>query len=129
MNNTVILIGRLTHDPELRYTNSNKAVVNSTMAVNRISNDETDFINFQIWNKSAENISKYCHKGSLIAIRGELRTEKYEDKNGNKRINVFVLANSVTFLDSKKEEKKEENDVYSDYGEEVNIDDFENILD
>ena len=107
MNNTVILIGRLTSNIELRYTNSAKAVVNSTIAVKGMKKDETNFINFQCWGKVAENLKNYCSKGSLIGIRGELRVESFEGKDGNKKRNTYVLAENITFLDTKNKEIKE----------------------
>lgn len=107
MNNTVILIGRLTSNIELKYTGSGKAVVNSTIAVNRMRKDETDFINLQFWGKVAENLKNYCDKGSLVGIKGELRVDSFEDKDGNKKRNTYVLAENITFLDTKKKEVKE----------------------
>lgn len=115
MNNTVVLIGRLTAKPELRYTSSSKEVSNSNIAVKRGFGKETDFINFQVCGNIAKNFCEYCDKGSMIGIRGELRTEKYEDKDGNKRTNTYVLANSITFIETGK--KEEQVDVYEEFGE------------
>lgn len=139
--NHVILIGRVTAKPELRYTNSSKPVTNFNIAINRRQGEENhaDFIKIQAWNNTAENICIYLEKGSLIGIDGSLRTSKYEDKDGNKRIDTYVVANQVKFLEKKKEEKDEttriepskstviEEDPFADFGDTVCIDD--NFLD
>lgn len=83
--NKVILIGRLTKDPELRYTSNNIAVATFTIAVNReYANQngerEADFINIQVWKKQAENCNKYLTKGSKVAIDGRIQTRNYEDQ-------------------------------------------------
>ena len=101
MLNNVILIGRLTADPELRYAGEN-AVANFTLAVDRIGSDETDFIRIVVWRKQAENVSKYLAKGSLAAVEGRLQIRSYDDKEGVRRIAAEVVARSVQFLDSKK---------------------------
>lgn len=117
--NIVVLNGRLTRDAELRYTSSNKPVANGSLAVSRgFKNEEgeydTDFINFQVWGKQAENLHKYCKKGSMIAICGELRVDVYEDKEGKNRRNEYVFVNKVEFLDTKKGDKKETNQNNND---------------
>lgn len=106
MNNTVILVGRLVKDIELRFTQNNKAVTDFTLAVNR-DKDNTDFIRIQSWGKSAEALANYTKKGDMIGIRGALRHETYEDKDGNKRYSDYVLAQNIMFLNTKKEEPKE----------------------
>lgn len=106
MNNTVILVGRLVKDIELRFTQNNKAVTDFTLAVNR-DKDNTDFIRVQSWGKSAEAMANYTQKGDMIGVRGSLRHEIYEDKEGNKRKNDYVLAQNIMFLNTKKEEPKE----------------------
>lgn len=106
--NHVVLIGRLTRDPELRYVgDSKKAVAKFTLAVDRdfVGKDgqkQTDFINIEAWNKTAENCSNYLSKGSLIAIFGSIRIENYENQQGEKRYATKIIANSIRFLDSKK---------------------------
>ncbi len=107
MLNRICLIGRLTRDPELRYTSSGKAVANFTLAVDRgfkgqDGNKEVDFIDAVIWEKQAENVSQYLKKGSLCAVEGRLQIRSYEDQKGNKRKAAEVVASSVQFLDSKK---------------------------
>lgn len=128
MNNTQ-LIGRLTAKPELRYTESQKAVCSFTLAVPRTYNrDETDFINCVAWNKSAEVLEKYCDKGSRIAVVGRIQVRDYETENG-KRYTTEVIAENIEFLDTKKkedavvEETKGNRDVFEEFGNEVVIDD------
>ena len=84
--NKVILMGRLTKDPEIRYTQTSKAVANFTMAVSRrFKKDEADFINCVAWEKTAEFISKYFSKGGMIAVVGKIQTRTWEDNEGKKR--------------------------------------------
>ena len=103
--NKVFLIGRLTRDPELRYSADNNAVCRFSIAIDRDfsgSNGEraTDFINIVVFNKQAENVQKYISKGSQVAIDGRIQTGSYE-KDGVKRNTFDVVANRVQFLDSK----------------------------
>ena len=110
MLNQVILIGRLTNDPDLRYTSGNgKAVCNFGLAVNRPykSKQEADFINIEVWGKQAENTAQYVGKGSKVAVTGELNIDQYE-KDGQKRTATKVKANRVVFLDDKKKIEGEE---------------------
>lgn len=109
--NKVVLIGRLSKDIELRYTTNNKAVANTTIAVNRVGTDGTDFIDIVVWDKQAENLSKYQKKGNLIAVFGELRTEKYSDKNGQNRYKTYVICTMIDFLEHKKENNSQNNQV------------------
>lgn len=103
--NSVSLMGRLTADPELRTTANGVSVTAFSLAVDRHSKEkETDFIDIVAWRGTAEFICKYFTKGSLIAIQGSIQTRTYEDKNGNKRKAVEVLANSVYFCGGKKTE-------------------------
>ena len=104
--NKVFLIGRLTRDPELRYTGSNTAVATFSLAVNRnFSNQngerETDFINIVVWRKQAENVKNYLTQGSQVAIDGRIQTRSYDDNNGQKRYVTEVIADNVEFLGSK----------------------------
>ena len=104
MLNKVILIGRLTRDPELRYTpNTGTAVGSFTLAVNRIGGkqEETDFIDIVVWGKQAENCAQYLSKGSLAAVDGRLQIRSYETKEGQKRRVAEVVAFSVQFLSGK----------------------------
>ncbi len=104
--NKVFLIGRLTKDPELRYTGSNLPVATFSIAVNRnFSNAngerEADFINIVVWRKQAENVKNYIGQGSQVAIDGRIQTRTYDDKDGVKRYITEVVADNVQFLDTK----------------------------
>jgi single-strand DNA-binding protein len=104
--NKVFLIGRLTRDPELRYTGNNTPVATFTLAVDRgFSRDqterETDFLNIVVWNKAAENVKNYLTKGSQTAVEGRIQTRSYDDQNGQKRYVTEIVASNVEFLGSK----------------------------
>ena len=104
--NNVVLIGRITKDIELRKTESGKYNCSFTLAVTR-DKDNTDFINCQVWNMIAENMSKYCSKGDLIAVKGRIQSRSYDAQDGTKRYITEVIADKVTFLSMKpKEETK-----------------------
>ena len=104
MLNKVILMGRLTADPELKHTPSNVAVCSFSLAVNRSFNkDETDFFDIVAWRNTAEFVSKYFTKGQQMALSGRLQTRTWEDRNGSKRKTVEVVADEVFFADSKRE--------------------------
>ena len=110
--NKVFLIGHLVKDPELRYTSSNIPVASFTLAVNRnFTNQngekEVDFINIVAWKKQAENIHKYCSKGSKVAIEGRVQVRSYDDQNGQKRYVTEIVSENIEFLSTKKEETKE----------------------
>lgn len=108
MMNKIILIGRMTKNAEVRYTQSNKTVAQFSLAVNRPGNKETDFINIIAWDKLGEIVQKYTHKGSLIAVEGRLQTRTYEDNNGNKKYITEVVANNINLLEPKNKEPQEE---------------------
>jgi single-strand DNA-binding protein len=104
--NKVFLIGRLTRDPELRYTSSNLPVATFSLAVNRnFTNQsgerEADFINIVVWRKQAENIKNYLTQGSQVAIDGRIQTRTYDGEDGKQRYITEVVADNVQFLDSK----------------------------
>ena len=104
--NKVFLIGRLTKDPELRYTSTNTAAASFTIAVNRnFTNQngerEADFINIVVWRKQAENVKQYLTKGSQVAIDGRIQTRSYDANDGSKRYVTEVVADEVTFLGSR----------------------------
>jgi single-strand DNA-binding protein len=104
--NKVVLIGRLTKDPDLRYTSSNIPAASFTVAVNRPFQNqngvrEADFINVVVWRKQAENVKKYIGKGGLVAVEGRIQTRNYDDKDGKKVYVTEVVADSVQFLESK----------------------------
>ena len=103
MLNKVILMGRITTDPELKHTPSNVAVCSFSLAVNRRFNrNETDFIDIVAWRQQAEFISKYFTKGQQMVVCGALQTRTWEDKSGNKRKSVEVVVDEVHFADSKR---------------------------
>ena len=105
--NKAILIGRLTRDPELRYTSSNRAVCQFSVAVDRpftnqaTGQREADFINVVVWDKTAENVGKYMTKGRLIAVEGRIQTRNYDNNEGKKVYVTEVVASNVQFLESK----------------------------
>lgn len=110
--NKVILSGRMVRDPELRYTQDGKAVANFTLAVSRIKKDEADYIKVSVWGNSAENVSKYCGKGSLVEVDGSIRTGSYE-KDGQKHFTTDVVASFINFLETKKKEEAQSDDPFS----------------
>ncbi len=104
--NKVLLVGRLTKDPELRTTQSGIAVARFTIAVNqnftnRNGERGTDFINCVVWERQASNIAKYCHKGSLISAEGRISNRSYDAQDGTKRYVTEVVCENVNFLGSK----------------------------
>ncbi len=106
MLNRVILIGRLTRDPELRYTQSGIAVASFTLAVDRgyknaAGERETDFIDIVVWRQQAENCANYLAKGKLAAVDGRLQIRTYDAKDGSKRKAAEVVAEDVRFLSPK----------------------------
>ena len=106
MLNKIIIMGRLTRDPELRRTGSGTAVTSFSLAVDRdfksqSGEKETDFIDVVAWRQTAEFVSKYFSKGKMIIVEGSIQTRSYEDRNGNKRRAVEVVADNVQFGESK----------------------------
>ena len=154
--NRVMLVGRLTTKPELRYTGSNLPYSRFSIAVNRTFSNaqgqrEADFINIVVWRKQAENVCNFLNKGSLVSVEGRLQTGSYDDKDGNKRYTMEVVADSVQFLESKSQSQGRTisnepspydyqntadnnvpgmdvaDDPFADFGDSVSIDD--NFLD
>ena len=147
--NRVMLIGRLTAKPELRYTGSNIPYSRFSIAINRTFNNnqgqrETDFINVVVWRKQAENVCNFLDKGSLVAVEGRLQTGNYDDKDGNKRYTMDVVGDNVQFLESKGQAQNRasgmdnsfgyqpepsyptmdiQSDPFADFGDSVSIDD------
>lgn len=104
--NNVVLVGRITKDPELRTISTGNTTCNFSVAVTRTfpnanGEREADFINCVVWGKSAENLCKYCKKGSLIGVSGRIQTRNYDGTDGKKVYVTEVYANNVTFLGSK----------------------------
>ena len=113
MINNVVLVGRLNRDPELKQTSSGISFVNFTIAVNRTYVDQSgerqaDFINCVVWRAQAENLARYMRQGSLIGVEGRIQTRSYETEEGMRYI-TEVLANSITFLESKSESTSSNN--------------------
>ncbi|GAB2025840.1 single-stranded DNA-binding protein [Lactovum odontotermitis] len=107
MINNVTLVGRLTKDPELRYTGQNTAVATFTIAVNRrfknaAGEREADFINCVIWRQSAENLASWANKGGLIGVVGSIQTRNYENQQGQRVYVTEVLADNFQMLESRK---------------------------
>ena len=119
--NKAILIGRLTRDPELRYTSSNRAVCQFTVAIDRpFTNGQTgqreaDFINVVVWDKRAENVGKYMSKGRLVAVEGRIQTRNYDGQDGKKVYVTEVVADNVQFLGSKGASSQSFNDNTTPY--------------
>jgi single-strand DNA-binding protein len=132
--NKVVLLGRLTKDIEVRYTESGTAVGNLTLAVKRrIKNTdgeyESDFINCVCWKETAETMNKYLKKGDPVLVEGRIQTRNFEDKDGNKRYATEVVIEHMDFVSSKKEqttevkeELKEEKNPFEDMKEKVEAD-------
>lgn len=126
MLNRVILIGRLTKNPELRYTPNGIGVATFTLAINRpyIKKEEVDFINIVVWRTQAENVAKYLKKGSLCAVDGRIQTRNYENNEGKKVYVTEIVAENVRFLDSKKTEEDKYNQFNDDKPIDISDDDL-----
>lgn len=129
--NSISLTGRITKELELKETTTGKKVSEFSLAVNRVGQEQADFINCQVWGTQAENLAKYQGKGSLVGVVGSLRTDTYEVE-GTKRYKTYVLVNNVEYLGTKKETQSDiqsdtQNDTqvdpFADFGQEVSIDD------
>lgn len=113
MLNNVVIMGRLTRDPELRRTQSGTAVTSFTMAVDRdfksqSGEKETDFIDVVAWRNTGEFAAKYLAKGRMAAVEGRIQVRDWQDKDGNRRKSVEVVADNVYFADSKRDSKPQE---------------------
>lgn len=118
MLNRAILTGRLTRDPELRYTTSGAAVVQATIAVDRQFKNqqgerEADFINLVIWRKAAENFANFTHKGSLVGIDGRIQTRTYENKQGQRVYVTEINVDSFSLLEPRQDNNQQPNNNYS----------------
>lgn len=108
MINTAVIMGRITADPELRTTTSGVNFCRFSVAVDRSfqkagEERKTDFINVVVWRQTAEFVTRYFHKGSMIAVEGSIQTGSYTDKDGNKRNTFEIVGNNVSFTGSKSE--------------------------
>ena len=104
--NKVLLVGRLTRDPEMRTTGTGMVVTKFSVAVNHNFTDRNgergvDYINCSAFNRQAENIAKYCKKGSLVSVEGSIRTGSYDAPDGTKKYTTDVACNQVNFLSTK----------------------------
>ena len=125
MFNLAILTGRLTNDVELKVTTSGISVCNFSIAVDRAykkgEEKQTDFLNVVCWRSTAEFVSKWFKKGSLIGIEGSIQTRKYQDKDGNNRTAFEIVANNVHFIESKRSADVNVNaDPLPDFANKVN---------
>lgn len=121
MINRVVLTGRLTKDPELKYTQSGVAVATFTLAVNRqfrtqAGQREADFINCVIWRKSAENFVNFTHKGSKVGVDGRLQTRNYENQQGQRVYVTEVVADTFSLLDSRQDNQGGQQGGYQNQG-------------
>jgi len=111
MINQVTLVGRLTRDPELRYTPDGHAVSNITIALNRPFKNSSgeyisDFVQCTLWKRTAENTAQYCQKGSIVGITGRIQTRHYDDQDGKRVYVTEVIAENVKFMGGKKVERE-----------------------
>lgn len=140
--NNVSIIGRITKDIELRATTSGLPAVSMFIAINNGKDKDgnerpADFPKIYVYDKQAENVNEYCHKGSLVVITGRIKTRTWDKEDGTKGYETYILASRVQFLDTKAsegagipepdyvpaKEEKEENDPFADFGESVEISD------
>ena len=128
--NITILMGRLTSDPVLRYTPSNKACVRFNIAINRNYKNEsgekiTDFLSVVAWGSQAENINTYFKKGSRIALTGRLQNNNYTKEDGSKVYSTDVVIEHFSFVDYKKSEEDvtDEKDPFEDFGDNITLTD------
>lgn len=110
MMNRVVMVGRMTRDPELRRTGSGAAVTSFTLALNRNYNSadgqQADYIPCVVWNKIAENVAQYCSKGSLVGVDGRLRSRSYDNAQGQRVYVVEVVCDSVQFLETRAQRER-----------------------
>lgn len=127
MLNRVVLIGRLTADPTLKYTPSGKAVTSFTLAVDRAFKKdgakEVDFLNIVTWNQLAESCANYLKKGRLTAVEGRLQIRSYENNEGRKIYVAEIIADNVRFLESGERAGSKKQDPFADDGVSVDISD------
>ena len=130
MNNTILMVGRITKDIELRYTPNNKAVITVNIAIQN-GKDDTTFLPITVFGNVAETTSKYCKKGDLIGIKGNIKNHNWQDKQGNMHYDYSFIAERVSFLSSKAKEikqtsqteKKDNTDIFAEFGEQLEITD------
>jgi single-strand DNA-binding protein len=133
MINNAVIMGRICEDLELRTTASGTSVTSFTVAVDRRfqkqgEEKQTDFLTVVCWKSTADFVCRYFHKGSMIAVQGSIQTRNYEDKNGNKRTAVEIVADNVSFCGSKAENGTQETS-YTPTFQSASQGDFESIDD
>lgn len=119
MLNQVTLMGRMTRDPELKYTANEKAVVSFTIAVDRDykGEDAADFIDCVAWNKTADMVDRYFHKGERIIVSGRIQTRTWETNDGKKRKATEVIADRVYFVESKRGDVAQKPETFDEIGD------------
>lgn len=125
MINRVVLVGRLTKDPELRYTTNGVAVVSFNLAVNRqFTNSqgerEADFINCVIWQKAAENFANFTHKGSLVGVDGRIQTSSYDNQQGQRIFRTDVILENFSLLEPKNQNGNTSSNNFSNQNSQSN---------
>lgn len=134
MINRTVLVGRLTRDPELRYTPNGVATCSFTLAVNRPfknqqGEQEADFINVVVWRKQAENAAQYLSKGKLAGVEGRIQTRHYDNKQGQRVYVTEIVADNVQFLEPRSNDQGSQQnegitqDPFADHGQPVDITD------
>ena len=120
MLNHIVIMGRLTRDPELRYTQNNTPVVTFTLAIDRSysrgQERQTDFIDIVAWRRTAEFVSQWFTKGMMAVVVGSIQSRRWQDKNGNNRTSIEVVADEVQFGESKRSREANGNAGYQDNG-------------
>lgn len=128
MINNVVLVGRITKDIDLRMSESGKAYTNFTLAVNRAfkgqdGQQQADFISCKTFNKQAENLARYCGKGSLIAVVGSIQVSNFQGKDGNMVYRTEVIANNIQFLDTRNQGQQQQqptNNNFNNFNQQPN---------
>lgn len=126
MTNAVVIVGRITRDLELKQTTNGVSNVRFSVAVNRPfakkdgNEQQADFINCVAWRAQAENLVKYCGKGSLVAVQGSIQTGSYTDRDGKKVYTTDIMANNIQFLDTKSSTNNGANNQNATPGQQFN---------
>lgn len=125
--NKFIITGRLTRNPELRYTSNNVAITELNLAINN-KKDDTTFLTIKLFNKTAETCNEYLKKGDLIGVEGNIKNNNYEDETGKMHYRTDFIGNKIEFLSMKKkeevkEEKQDRNSIFEEFGKSIEIED------